>query len=86
MKVVDLVTLSVRLDAISETIQGTEDLPTISKACHGLLKLLDNPSNFYFQFVHGGWRTGFRYSSNMILVNSDKIIAKNNRDLTSNIP
>lgn len=85
-KILDLDTLCIQLSIISGALEKTSDLPEIRTACKNLLKLFTEPSNFYYQFIHGGCATGFRYSSQMILVNSNKIMASINANAPQAIP
>jgi hypothetical protein len=85
-KILDLEALCVQLRSIITTLEKSNDLSEIKKMCEGLLKLFQEPSNFYFQFIHGGCATGFRYSSHMILVNSHKIIATVEANMPQTIP
>lgn len=75
MKIISLDALYVQLSAISDAVEKTSDSSEIKGTCKRLIKLLQNSRNFYYQFIHGGCATGFRYSSQMILVNSNKMLA-----------
>jgi hypothetical protein len=85
-RIIDLDALCVKLTEFSKELETTNGFPKITQACRSLLKLLNEPSDFYYQFIHGGCATGFEYQSKMILINTTKIIATIKANVTETIP
>lgn len=63
----DLDTLSIKLQAISDELKKSEDVKRIEKLASEILELMKHRTDYYYQFSHGGEATGFNWFSSELI-------------------
>lgn len=57
----DLYSLSIKLQAISDELEKSEDSKRIAMLASEILELMEQRVEYYYQFFHGGIATGFNF-------------------------
>jgi hypothetical protein len=71
----DLYSLSIKLQAISDELEKSEDSKRIAMLASEILELMEQRVEYYYQFFHGGIATGFNFFSAELMNKCQKIIA-----------
>lgn len=72
----DLDELAVKLKAISDELENSQDLARVETLASDILELMVNRVEYYYQFSHGGIATGFNFFSAELVNKCRKIIVQ----------
>ena len=71
----DLDGLSYKVSEIIDELEKTKNIPDISKLVEEILELMKNRNEYFYQFTHGGARTGFMGNSAFLINTCNKILS-----------
>jgi TIR domain len=71
----DLASLSVKLEELAQELESTKDIDKIEEIITPILHLMKRREEYYYQFSHGGTATGFGFDSAELMISCEKIRA-----------